>query len=309
MKTEEIKKGTNSFIPSIQLAELFYHFPEDDLISIVERVISIGYYQSVESLLPENKDVREKIRKILKLNNIRWTCWATRFINTESLNIGNINEIERKKSTQRHKELIDLAAECGADSYAFFSGQRPYDINLLSDSIKAAEASLCELADYSKQYKNLSLMLEALDVNVHKKNTIGNTSVATKIIHNARNLNPNTYLVWDSAHFALMKEDLRTSLRNAKGVIGQIHLCNAILDSDDSLYGDYHIEPGSNGFLTTLRAADIIQAAKTLNLGDNHLPIAVEVRPAKDETPWIIEEKTRKMLEQASLLANGSYIF
>ena len=101
-----------------------------------------------------------------------------------------------------------------------------------------------------------SVMFEPLDRFGHKKRLVG---------------------AFDAAHAALNEEDILASLDLAGAQLVNLHLSNAVLDKADPLYGDHHMMPGAPGYLTTVRAAEIIAQARRVALGKS-IRVAVEAR-------------------------------
>ena len=289
--------------PSIQLMELFAYCEKFSTLQLLERISDFQFYSTIETSICESASEGAKIRKICDDNNIRWVSWASRYIIGEKLNLSSIDECDRVKAVSRLKGLMKASGDVGAEAFSVLSGPVPSDPSKIPDALKAAETSLCELAAAAKQYPGMDLLIEPLDRDVHKKNTVGPTKDAISIIKYARKENPRVFMAWDSAHVSLMKEDLGTSLCISGDTVGQLHLCNAVLDPDDPLYGDFHMQPGLPGYLTELRAADIISRASKLELSVEYLPVAVEVRPDKDADPWVMEEYIRTFLAEAIRLS------
>lgn len=291
-------------LPSIQIMELFRNEKKVKYSEVVKTISSFNFYKAIETPLITDSNECKRIRNICKDNGLRWTSWGTPFINSEKLNISSLDSLERIRSVNRHKELIQAAVDSGSDAYSFICGAQPHNSEYISDAVLAATDSMIELAEFSSQFSDFEVLIEPLDRGVHKNNTLGPTSESALAIKKARFSMPRFYMAWDSAHVALMKEDLITSLSIAGDTIRQLHLCNAILDSSNPLYGDYHILPGQPGYLTVLRAADTIREATNLKLRVSNLPVAIETKPNIGSDPWDVEKIIRHFLEKAISFAS-----
>ena len=289
--------------PSIQVMELFAACGAYDTVQVLERIAGLGFYGAAETAVSECGTEAAKLRRVCDDAGMRWTCWASTFINGEKLNMSSVDEQQRVRAVTRLTELLKMAGDAGANAFSVLSGPAPSEPSAIPAAMKAAERSLCELALAAKEYPDMDVLIEPLDRDVHKKNTVGPTRDAVYVIKAARQENPSVYMAWDSAHVSLMREDLITSLSISGNTVGQIHLCNAVLDPEDPLYGDFHMRPGSPGYLTERRAADIISEAAELELSVDFLPVAVEVRPGKDEDPWEMEKYIRTFLGEAIRLS------
>ena len=131
--------------------------------------------------------------------------------------------------------------------------------------------------------------------------TLGSSQEAVTLIEKVRLVHPKTAIVWDSAHFSLQEGALSKSLRTCGGVIGHIHLCNAVLHQNDPLYGDYHIMPGGRGYLHENSAAQLLAQAAAILPNSEAVPLAVEAKAQSDT--WQTEVEIRHLLERVFVLA------
>lgn len=289
-------------VPSVQLMELM--FPLRERISTPEalgRLARSGFYAAAETAVLCDPAESRETRRICRDAGMRWTCWASPFIIAEGLNLSSVDPALWHASVLRMKRLLLIAADGGADGFAFLSGPCPALPERIPEAVKRTAEAMALLAEAAAAYENLDLLIEPLDRHVHKRNTIGPTADAAAVIRHARGVNPRVYMGWDSAHAALQGEDLIESLGTAGDTVRQLHLCNAVLDPADKLYGDYHLPPGGRGYLTLPCAAAAIQAALALPLRCGGLPVAVEARP--DGDPFAAEEGLRAFLAEALRLA------
>lgn len=290
---------TIRILPSVQIMELMsqsgpYHVGE-----VVQRLLQFHFYQAIETALVWDAQQASQVHTLCRSHRIRWTCWASAELAQEQLNLSSLSPSLRRHSLQRVIQFLQTAGEQGADAFAVLSGPAPEDPSDLPKAVSAFGDSLRELALAARSYPHMDLLLEPLDRWVHKKSTIGPTRQAAELIRSVRHIHPNTFMAWDSAHTVLNREDPVTSLRIAGDTVCQLHLCNAVLDDQDLLYGDHHIAPGDRGYLTLLRGADIICEAARLPLLHSVLPVAVEVRPRAGEDPWKLEADIRSFLRRS----------
>lgn len=292
-------KQTIKILPSVQIMELMNSSGSYSVDEIVRRLLELEFYQAIETALVWDARQAVQVRKLCRSRHIRWTCWASVELIREKLNLSSLSPALRSHSVQRVTQFLRMAGEQGADAFALLSGAAPEDSEELPKAVSAFGESLGEIALVARDYPHMDLLLEPLDRWAHKKSTIGPTREAAELICGVRQLHPNTFMAWDSAHTVLNGEDPVTSLRIAGGTVCQLHLCNAVLDDRDPMYGDYHIAPGETGYLTPLCGADIICEAAKLPLVRPLLPVAVEARPRAGEDPWKLEGDIRSFLRQA----------
>lgn len=293
-----MSKIRQRFLPSIQTMELMSPLAQSlSAAEIVARVSSFGYYRAAETAVVCDAAVSARLGAVCADAGLYWLCWASPFINGEGLNISSLDSEVWEYSVSRLTELLKTAAGAGANAFAFLSGPRPEDPGRLTEALGRLEEGMLRLADCAGRYPGFRLLIEPLDRDIHKHGTLGTSQEAAALIRSVRKAHAESFIVWDSAHFALQEGDLSASLQTCGDAIGHIHLCNAVLDRDHPLYGDYHIMPGGAGYLDEASAARILAQAAACPMIPDVVPVAVEARPAADA--WGAEEETRRFLERA----------
>lgn len=286
------------FLPSIQMLELMHPLAQSySPAEIVSRVNELGYYRAVETAVICDTALSSRFKTVCTDAGLYWMCWASPFINGEGLNISSPECEIWEHSVERLTELLKTAADAGANAFAILSGPKPDDSGALTEALRRLEEGMLRLADCAGQYSGFRLLIEPLDRDVHKHGTLGTSQEAVELINSVRRVHSESFIVWDSAHFSLQEGDLSASLRNCGDAVGHIHLCNAVLDRKDPLYGDYHIMPGGAGYLNEFSAAKILAQAAVCPLLPDQVPVAIEARPAADA--WRAEEEIRFFLERA----------
>lgn len=293
-----MSKIRRRFLPSIQTMELMSPLAQSlSTAEIVSRVNDFGYYRAVETAVVCDAALSARLGAVCADAGLYWMCWASPFINGEGLNISSLDGEVWEHSVGRLTELLKMAADAGANAFAFLSGPRPENPGRLTEALGRLEEGMLRLADCAERYSGFRLLIEPLDRDVHKHGALGTSQEAAALIRNVRKVHSESFIVWDSAHFALQERDLSSSLQTCGDAIGHIHLCNAVLDRDHPLYGDYHIMPGGAGYLDEISAARILVQAAACPMLPDVIPVAVEARPAADA--WGAEKKTRQFLERA----------
>ena len=287
------------FIPSMQMSELMKPlgtaFNEYEVFA---RAMEYGFYEAVETRVIADEARARAFRRLCEENGIHWMAWGSSAVYAEGLMLGCSDASWRRHSIDRLAELMDRAAQQGANAFGMLSGVRPEDDAELSDAILRAADSMQNLAEKASQYGAFRLLIEPLDRDVHKRGLIGTAAEAASVIRAARAAHEHVYMVWDSAHMKLQEGDLAASLRDAGDTVGHIHLCNAVLNSANPLYGDHHPMPGvEDGYLNEAAAAEILRNAALLDTKLPCIPVAVEARPESD--PWGAEALVRALLAAA----------
>ena len=292
------------FLPSAQTMELMHPLAQScSITEVAARLSDLGYYRSIETAVLCDRTLSARMYNICASAGLRWTCWASPFINAEELNISSPDQEVWEHSLKRLTELLKTAADAGANAFSILSGRKPEAASRLPEALRRLEEGMLRLANCAASYSQLSLFIEPLDRDVHKCGTLGTSPEAVALIEKVRLVHPKTAIVWDSAHVSLQEGDLSKSLRTCGGVIGHIHLCNAILQQNDPLYGDYHIMPGGRGYLHEDFTARLLVEAAAILPDSETIPLAVEARAQSDT--WQTEAEIRCFLERVFTLAEA----
>ncbi|MDD7021295.1 MAG: TIM barrel protein [Aeromonadales bacterium] len=287
-------------IPSAHLAELYHSRFHDGtyLARKVEHIVQDGFYRSIELPVIEGKEDRRRILKALsipssKVGNV--IVWSGLYAAEHGLDINSVDEAVRRKSVDAIKKLIEESCELGSGNFGVVSGR---NVGILdkSDAYRALIKSLTELTAFAKQHKQ-NLIFEALEKFSGRRALLGTSEDTYEMMEILKPDLPSLYCCYDTAHAALNREVIYNGLEHMNKFIGCIHLSNAVLDPEDPLYGDNHLQPGLPGFLTVNAAARLISTAWKLGLNkEKGLLVCTELRQ-DDEVP---EEKEQRCFQIAS---------
>lgn len=261
--------------PGLLASEIFFPILDNEalLLDKVKEATEGGFYRRIEISAMKTAQARGALRQLAE--HIPVTQWITNDLNALGLNPSAVDAELRGRTVRKMAELIDTAAQSGADRVSIISCQDPGPA-LRAEAAKALTETLCVSAEYAKQY-GITLMLEPLDRGAHKNNFIGPTDEAVEIIKKVHETCDNVLISWDAAHVALNKEDVVASLTQAFDYVGHIHLANAVLDSGSEAFGDWHMPMGAPGFLTEQVAVELARRACRLLKG-SRMAITVECR-------------------------------
>lgn len=160
--------------------------------------------------------------------------------------------------------------------------------------------SLIEIFDFMHdKCLTIRLSIEPLDQYAHKKYVIGSLDMTVRLIRELEKQGYGTrefILAWDAAHVALNEDDFEDSIRKLAKYIYKVHFANAILDKDDELYGDRHLN-FEKGFMNLEVAKSILSYCKKYI--DHPIEVACEIRETNREHCWVLEEKTYNFLSEA----------
>lgn len=286
-------KIRDSLYPGLLASETFFPVLDNEglLTDMVKRVVEDGFYGRVEISAMKTPLGQRELRALAA--QIPVTQWITNDLNALNLNPSAVDSELRRRTVEKMKELVDVAAESGADRVAIISCQDPGPA-LRAEAAKGLTETMCTVAQYAAA-RNITLMLEPLDRGAHKNNFIGPTDEAVAILKQVHETCSNVLISWDSAHVALNGEDVVASLEQSFDYVGQIHLANAVLDRSSKAFGDWHMAMGEPGFLTEEVAAQLAKSA-CLRLGDKRMAITIESRSANADVMLENDRKNRAFL-------------
>ncbi|UJL47420.1 sugar phosphate isomerase/epimerase [Virgibacillus sp. NKC19-16] len=295
-----------NLIPSLLIPEVFHPLKREKNFTadVIEKVVEEDFYKSIELGDGFEKPERKRILELTELNGIEVTQWLTFLIEENNLDVSSLDSKLRLETVNQIKDSLYASAEIGAKNIALVTGDDP-GADLWADGIEGLYESLCEIAEAGRAY-NMNLLIEPLDRFAHKKRIIGTTDETVALLSRVQEKHDNVGIAFDTAHAALNGEDIFEALEKGKSLIHQIHFSNAVLDSNSELYGDFHMEIGSPGFLTTEKISAILRKADELKIQENGLRVAAEVRgKGNEESCFQNEKQLRTILQEALKLASN----
>jgi sugar phosphate isomerase/epimerase len=277
----------NLLIPSLLIAEVY---PEGlrrpgDVLAALREAASAGFYGRCEIPILEDSVERAQARAVVAESGIKVTCWPSDVFRREQIDLSSSDRAKRARSVARTIELMDLAAECGADNFGVLSGPNPGE-SKKSASLAAFAESLVTLGRAAERNAGMRVALEPLDHEAHKKALVGPITMAIRLVSEVRDSTKSVFLGWDSGHAALNGEDVVESMRQAAPYTCQLHLSNPVLDRADPLFGDHHYPIGGFGAGTSAEFERILAAAKSCPFPCGpQISVAIEVRTQDGRTP------------------------
>ena len=291
----------------------FMAYPEivSDENTIIDRISKIAlddFFSFIEICHIENSQIREKVRNILEVSNMRIGFDAHPNILSKNLNINSRDKEFLNISLIEFKNLIDEAYYMGAEGFTILSGFKP-DKEYFSEEVKIATASLKVLCEYAiKKSKELGvglidIVIETFDDKEYAKNRlIGPTELAVSVAEKVTAEYKNFGLLLDLSHLPILGEDFETSLRLAKNYIKHIHVGNCIIkDKSHPAFGDNHprigICGGENDINTIGSFINALEKIDYFNRKNNTL--IFEVKPIKGEDSDLTLAGSKRVLNRA----------
>ena len=260
---------------------------EGETLRCLERALKESFfaaYQCVEVPYPQE---RQQIAATINAENLSLTYCLTRVLNERGLDLSARDSTLRTKSVQHTISSLDDVKQAGASNLHLISGPAPPDESQRSESLKCLEQSLFEIAQAARDYQ-LVVLVEPLDVNAHKKKTLGHTPEAIAVIKGVRDCGcPNVGLCLDTAHMYLNNEDPKQALAQAQDWVAEFHFCNCVTDVDSTLFGDQHLPIKPPGRLGIEQMAEIFAWGRQIGFfgRDNKPRVFCEVLTQSDQGP------------------------
>lgn len=229
--------------------------------------------------------------------NLDWDVvfWITGEMSRTSLNLSSLNKDLREKSIMKVFEFIDLAFSYNSQKIGLGSG-RIESFEKHDEQLKYFATSLKSIMDYIEENNySLDIIVEPLDQFSHKKNVVGTLSTCLNLIKLLRDnkwIEEGRFsLCWDSAHFALNRDNFEESIKVLSPYVSRIHFSDAILDENHPDYGDNHLPFDSQGFMNLEEAKRIINLFRRYKDSSKNIHVACEVRTKNIEDAWKNEKE------------------
>ncbi len=204
-------------------------------------------YQTVD--IPTAKE-RRRVRNLLQDQGHPQTYTLTRVLGERGLSLSSLDSANRAAACQAVVAALADAEEVGASSLCVISGPRPEDPNARPQALRALEDSLTQICSAARRRApNLEILIEPLDRDAHKRNTLGSTAEAVTICHELAERGLELKLCLDTAHLVLNDESPIDAVLLARDYIAEFHFCNCCIQREHPLFGDRHLPFGAPGIV------------------------------------------------------------
>ena len=222
---------------------------EGQTLEAIEKALTEDFFKAFQTVEITYPNERKLVAKIVENQNLFYIYCVARIINDNKLNLSDLNKANRKKSVDQLMRCMDDAREAGSQAFSLISGSQPSDPMKRTEALSYLKDSIVQLCEAAKKRPVLKIVIEPLDINVHKKNTLGKTEEAVSICHDLKKEGLDLWLCIDTAHAALNDEDPLSALLMAMPYVTEFHFCNCVIEPSHRLYGDYHIPFGKPGIM------------------------------------------------------------
>lgn len=239
-----------------------------------QAVAEEDFFEAVLASPISDAGERREVAALCNAEGISYTYGMIPLIAAEGLSLATPDERLRARSVDAIKRRCDHAREAGAIAIMVSPGPAPASeperqeaLALLTDSLQA----LCQAAP------DLRVMIEPLDVTVHKKQALGYTPEAIELARAVQSGPGQFALCLDTAHIALNGEDVAAALTQGSPYASTWHFCNAVLDPDKPMYGDNHPPLGGDGYLDLDGMVDLLALGAEIGFfGDQRPEVMIE---------------------------------
>jgi sugar phosphate isomerase/epimerase len=216
----------------------------DAIEQVLERFPFFEAFQTVD--IPFSGERRE-VRQMLGDRKKPHTYTLTRVLAAANVSLSSLDLTQRRRACALVIEQMGAAAEAGANALGLISGPRPSEPARRTDALRVLEESLAEICAASRAYPGLAVLIEPLDYEAHKRNTLGRNDEAVALASRLAARGLVLQLCLDTAHLILNREDVPDAVAAARAHVAEFHFCNCVLDSSHALFGDRHLPFGPPG--------------------------------------------------------------
>lgn len=271
----------------------------EDLKKVYEKLFKEGRYQSVETRPILDEDLISYFNMI-RDPQITTTYYVTGNLSRAGLSLSSQDDGKRLNAIAYCKEMLMQSAKTNVTYLGIASGviedNALLNLDLFVDS-------LIELFNFVQRNNlHIRFAIEPLDQYAHKKNVIGTLDMTLRMIKKLENkgYGINQFiLTWDAAHVALNEDAFEESIQKLSKYIYKVHFANAILNKEDEMYGDYHLD-FSKGFMNLACAKEILSYCRKYI--DHPIEVACEIREKSKDHCWVLEEECYKFLMEAEFV-------
>ncbi len=261
------------------------------------------YFEAVEVTTIKDKDVRRHSIKAVKDAGLTVGFGAQPVCLVNKLNLGALDEAERKKAVEMLNHAVDEAYEWEAVGLAVLSGPDPGP-EKRDEAKRALVLSLDELCAHSRLKGKMPILLETFDRKPFGKNClIGPTVEAVQIAEKVVATSPNFGLMIDLSHLPLQDEDAKTAITTAGKFLKHVHIGNCVMKNPQHpAYGDGHprfdAPDGENGPLELAEFLSVLKEVAYLDHKKRPV-VSFEVKPYGDETSADVIKASQEVLDEA----------
>jgi sugar phosphate isomerase/epimerase len=217
-------------------------------LSAIEEVLGgFPFFEAIQTVDIPFADERRAVRRMVHDDGHPHTYTLTRVLAEQALNLSSLDPVARRRGCEVVIQKFDDALEAGASTVGLIGGSCPADSGRRADALQALEESLVTICTAARTYDGLIVLIEPLDFAAHKHCTLGTAAEAVAICERLAAEGLRLKLCLDVAHLILNGEDILPAVALARGHLLEFHVCNAVTDPANALFGDHHLPFGAPG--------------------------------------------------------------
>jgi sugar phosphate isomerase/epimerase len=197
----------------------------------------------------------------------------------------------RRRAVSRVRNLVDRAAESGAENLMLVSGPVAGGATSWGPLLE----SLQQVCEYAASFADRApgISVETFETIAIQRQYVGPTPLALWLMETIRSEYPGFRLTLDLAHILQLGEDLAESLAAPRGQVRHLQLSCCVLRPGDPRWGDQHLSFGSRGSHPTFAEVSRALAAWSSafareDAGAAPPVVSMEVRPQAGEDSAVV---------------------
>jgi len=212
--------------------------------AIEEVLAHYPFFEAFQTVDVPDATERRAVRGLLGNRNIPHTYTLTRVLGERKLSLSSLDSGVRRHACETVVTQLDHAREIGATAVAVISGPRPAEPDRRAEALRVLEDSLEQVCAAAA---GMEILIEPLDYEAHKRNTLGTTLEAVALCRRLSDRQSSLSLCIDTAHLLLNGEEPMAALEQSRAHVTEFHFCNCVLERGHPLFGDRHLPFGSPG--------------------------------------------------------------
>jgi sugar phosphate isomerase/epimerase len=227
----------------------------------VEQVLTLfPFFEAFQTVDVPFSGERRALRQLLGGRGRPHTYTLTRVLAEKSASLSALDSDIRRRACDVVIDQMNAAEEVGANALGMISGPRPTDPSRRTEALGYLEESLATICIAAREHRGLAVLIEPLDYEAHKRNTLGTNAEAVAIATRLAAQGLSLRLCLDTAHLILNREDVPAAVNEARAHLAEFHFCNCVVDRVHPLHGDRHLPFGEPGVVDIEQIATIMAA-------------------------------------------------
>jgi len=198
---------------------------EGRTLEVLEQAMKLDFFEAYQTVEVPYAAERLHTARHARAKNLRMTYCLIRIPNDNKLDLSTLDEHLRKTHVEKLIPYFDDVVQHGCDAVEVISVPAETDPDQRSEQLCRFEKSWLKLCEAARK-KDLKVIVEPLDTQLHKKKAVGYSEEALEIARNLSARVDNAFLCLDTSHMILNGEDVVSLVSAAMEYIDEFHFCN-----------------------------------------------------------------------------------